>query len=292
MSLTAQKPEHTGRIAVIDGDPLVYRIGFANEKKIYHYDGQEFEGKRQLTHHNPDIEEDEYVVEVRVEPVSHLKNSINLVMQAILDETEADDYVVYLGGPENYRKAVAVSHKYKGNRDKVHKPHYYDEARAYLVERHSARITDGIEADDAVAIHHLEAEDSVLCTIDKDLDMIEGWHYNYAKALMYHVDGLTARLCFFSQMLSGDSSDNIVGIRGVGKKKADKFLTDAVTEPEMIRVVVPHYVKEFGDKAYDRYVENAQLLWMMREEDVMWWPCEYTQELFKEAMNGEEDTTI
>lgn len=272
MSLLVSKPEKNGRVAVIDGDPLVYRIGFANEKKIYKKDGEEFEGARAVKEAYPDCDIKEWEIEVRPAPESHLYNSIHLVMQAIMDQTESDDYVLYIGGKDNFREKVAVTHKYKGTRDGLHKPHHYHNARRFLVDAYQATVVDGMEADDAVSIHHLSLPDSVLCTIDKDMDMIEGWHYNYAKGQMYYVDEYTALLNFYTQMLTGDTSDNIVGIRGIGKKKAHKLLADAETEEEMIDVIIPLYNKEFGDSAESRWRENAQLLWMLREPEGWWQP--------------------
>lgn len=282
MSLLAKKPEKNGRVAVIDGDPLVYRVGFANEKKIYKKDGEEFEGAKAVKEAYPDADIKEWEIEVRPAPDNHLFNSIHLVMQAILDQTESDDYVLYIGGKDNFRENVATTHKYKGTRDGLHKPHHYQNARDFLVSAYGAIVVDGIEADDAVSIHHLSLPDSVLCTIDKDMDMIEGWHYNYAKAQMYYVDEETALRNFYAQMLSGDVSDNIVGIRGIGKKKAHKLLSEAETEREMIDVIVPYYVNEFGPEAEARWTENAQLLWMLREHEGWWETCPYTKERFAE----------
>jgi len=284
MSLLVNKPEKNGRVAVIDGDPLVYRIGFANEKKIYKKDGEEFEGARAVKEVYPDADMTEWEIEIRPAPANHLYNSIHLVMQSILDQTESDDYALYIGGKDNFREQVAVSHKYKGTRDGLHKPHHYHNARNFLVEAYGGIVVNGIEADDAVSIHHLSLPDSVLCTIDKDMDMIEGWHYNYAKGQMYHVSEHEALVNFYAQMLSGDTSDNIVGIRGVGKKKAHKWLREAETEQEMIDVVFPHYIFEFGDEAHNRWCENAQLLWMLREPEGWWAMPEYLQEKFNEQV--------
>lgn len=284
MSLRVERPEKTGRVAVIDGDPLVYRIGFANEKKIYKKDGEEFEGAKAVKEAYPDTDIKDWEIEIRAAPESHLYNSIHLVMQSILDQTESDDYVLYIGGKDNFREEVAVSHKYKGTRDGLHKPTHYHNARNFLVSAYNAIVVDGMEADDAVSIHHLSLPDSVLCTIDKDMDMIEGWHFNYAKAEMYYVSKEEALLNFYCQMLTGDTSDNIVGIRGIGKKKARKYLAECDTEEMMIDVVIPFYISEFGEQAQERWTENAQLLWMLREHEGWWKMPQYAQERFDEQV--------
>ena len=65
---------------------------------------------------------------------------------------------------------------------------------------------------------------------------------------------------FYHQMLTGDAVDNIKGVRGIGPKTADKLL-DGLGEKEMWELCV----EKLGSE--DRAMENANLLWMLRNPD-------------------------
>lgn len=97
----------------------------------------------------------------------------------------------------------------------------------YSIDK-GARPADGMEADDLVSIWAHESRDHgeqyVICGIDKDLLQIPGNHYNYGKDTWQFVDDDTAHYNLMKQCLTGDNSDNIPGIKGIGPKKAEKIL--------------------------------------------------------------------
>lgn len=125
---------------------------------------------------------------------------------------------------------------------------------------------DEIEADDALAIrqHELTEEfsrpdESVIVTLDKDLDMVEGWHYNFVKKNMYKTTHEEGDFKFHMQFLTGDRVDNIQGVHGIGEKKAFKLL-DGKTATERWDII-----KEMLGE--DRAIENGYLLYMLRSHD-------------------------
>ena len=129
----------------------------------------------------------------------------------------------------------------------------------------------GQEADDAIGIRAYEfedVEDYVIMSIDKDLDMIHGWHYNFIKDNKYFIDDQQAIKHFYTQILTGDRVDNIIGLKGIGPKKAEKILEDCTTEQEMYDAVLKAY-----DNDEKRVLENGQLLWIRRKENQIWSPA-------------------
>ena len=61
----------------------------------------------------------------------------------------------------------------------------------YLVKEYKAEVCDGQEADDALGIN--QTDQTIICTIDKDLLMIPGQHYNFVKEefkTVTYLDGL------------------------------------------------------------------------------------------------------
>ncbi|MEM4379927.1 MAG: hypothetical protein QXL01_04485, partial [Thermoplasmatales archaeon] len=67
-------------------------------------------------------------------------------------------------------------------------------------------------------------ENSIICSIDKDLHQLPGQHYNFVKSEFFVIDENEAALAFWSSMLIGDASDNLPGIPGLGKVRATNLL--------------------------------------------------------------------
>jgi len=131
-------------------------------------------------------------------------------------------------GHGNFRKELYEN--YKGNRK--NQPPEIKEALTYghnyMVDKYNAVMANDMEADDLVSIWASEcrddARDYVVVGIDKDLLQIPGWHLNFIKMEEQYVDEDFANLKLMLQCLTGDTSDNIPGIRGIGPKKAERIL--------------------------------------------------------------------
>jgi len=211
-------------VAIIDADILIYRFGFAS---------------------NDDSED------VAIRTMAHFLE--NLIM---IDLPLCTQWSLHLTGKNNFRHDVAVTAPYKGNR-KSEKPKHYHLLREYLVYAWDAVIWDGFEADDAIAIEATELNgEGVIVSLDKDLDQVVGWHYNFVKDNLYYINQQTASFNFYKQFLTGDAVDNIKGVHGIGPKKAEKLL-EGKTDAEMWEVIVEHL-------GYDRAIENGHLLYMLR----------------------------
>jgi len=228
--------------ALIDADLLRYRIGFVCEKNIIqvfprgHRDEgpmATFEGKtayNEWLKNNSDCitEEDLEITEViEPEPVENCLHSVKQRLQSILDEVSAKSFRLFLTGKDNYRDSLVDY--YKANRDRTRRPYHFENITNYLVEHWNAEIINGREADDACGIaqfedwmdnemygdakHRPEDHGTIICSIDKDLDMIPGWHYHFVKQEKYFVTENEARDWFYCQLLTGDmGSDNIPGL--------------------------------------------------------------------------------
>lgn len=182
----------------------------------------------------------------------------------LLDLPEAETWELHLTGSTNFRNEKAVTAPYKGNRTSE-KPLHYTLLRDYLVKAWNASVSNGIEADDVLAIRQTEMkDDSIIVTLDKDLDQVVGWHYNFVKKIKYYVEKDEALFNFYKQFLTGDAVDNIKGVKGIGPKKAEKLL-EGKTEQEMWNLVVELL-------GYDRAMENGHLLYMLRSYDDCWTP--------------------
>lgn len=234
--------------------------------------------KQQVAEEHPEWSEQEVKDNARIrldyEDYEHYAfGNLNSVIDSILEGRS--EYILFLTGSGNFREEVATILPYKGNRDPTHKPKYYKSLREYMFTKHNAVEVNGMEADDAMAMEQWKNRDksTVIATIDKDLDMVPGWHYNINSKETYWVDLDSANYFFFWQMLVGDSTDNIPGIKGKGKARATKLLEPHKGNIDAMRdIVVNLYREQYGDDYAAAYNEVATLLWMKREEDK---PCDF-----------------
>ena len=184
---------------------------------------------------------------------------VNEMIENTLAEVEASEYKLFLTSPDNFRKHIYP--EYKANRTAT-KPKHLQFLRDYLVESWQGTVAEKMEADDYLGIN--QNESSIICSIDKDLLQVPGKHYNFVKKEFYEVDEETGFRNFYTQLLTGDTSDNIKGIAGIGPVKAKKALADSSTEQEMFSVVRDMYKND------EWMIMNGRCLHILRSLDDDW----------------------
>lgn len=195
----------------------------------------------------------------------------------VLEQTEAETWQGYLTGKGNFRDELATITTYKGTRDRESRPFHWGSVYWYLARTRDCEIIHGMEADDAVSIAQYANDGStIICSRDKDLLMVPGWHYTWPAGrqeerepfFVTEIDGLRN---FYKQLLTGDRSDNILGLHGVGPKaRSVGRLQELSTEEELFASVAEEYRMRFGNYWAMFMVENGRLLWMKRTPDDDW----------------------
>ena len=169
-----------------------------------------------------------------------IRKGIDHVMNDIKRECLSDQLMVAVKGHGNFRKDLFP--KYKANRKDLDEDlkEALTYGHGYMCKTWDAVMADGMEADDLVSIWAYEAREAetgyYIAGIDKDLLQIPGCHYNFAKKMHRFVDDDEANLNLMLQCLTGDSTDNIPGIKGVGAKTAEKILKGVPMERRWNRV--------------------------------------------------------
>lgn len=244
-------------IPLIDADVLRYEVGFAGEA------GWQQDG----------VPPFDYVAELLHMRIDNICGVVGATAPPIL----------YLTGKHNFRNQVATRQPYK-DRPSAKPWHFYN-ITAYMKGNYDVRLTEGLEADDLMAIEQTKRpNETIICTRDKDLRAVPGWHYGWELGNQPQfgpelVDDLgwlklspdrksikgTGLRFFYAQCLLGDRVDSIKGVEGVGPVKAIDLLGGASTEPELFNITRSTYREKYGDMADSFLLESGRLLWMTRE---------------------------
>lgn len=169
----------------------------------------------------------------------------------------------------NFRKAIAKSRPYKGNRPE--RPEWYLKwapiVEKYLEEAWGfIHAPEGYEADDLVATLMFELAQGgakpTCCGNDKDLLQIPGEHFNVVKKTRRDLDAYQASYQLWTQCLMGDATDGILGIPGMGAAGAEKVLGGIHVHMGEHRLqVVEAYTAKFGeDMGIQKFYENYMLV--------------------------------
>lgn len=263
-----------GLYALIDADIIKYRCAFAAEKTHYLVSFLNENGFHEMygtcdTHKEAkEMAQENGVIWSRkeVQPVEFALQAAKTTIEAILVALEPSGWSLILSGETNFRDTIATTRKYKGNRDR--RPAHYEAVEEYLKNVWKATVTDGIEADDAIGIGMSEhPDDGLIVSTDKDLDQIAGWHYNWVDGRAYFVTPKDADFNLFTQVIAGDPTDNVPGVEGVGVVGAKDALAGSTCSKELADRAFSLYRDRYGDKAYDYFLEQGTLVYILRSKD-------------------------
>jgi DNA polymerase I len=223
--------------ALMDADLFIYRIGFASE------------------------DSDLGIAKWRMD---------NLISN-IVSDTGVSSTELYLTSQDHSNFRYQVDPNYKSNRV-VPKPKHYLDLREHLISNYSANVVTGIEADDAIGIAQSTDRTTVIVSIDKDLNQIDGLHYNFVKREQYEVTPEEGLRFFYSQVLTGDVADGVKGIKGIGKVKCERILSTCSTPDEMFRAVYDKYEQTYGKALGEgELLKAGRLLKIKRTKDEPLW---------------------
>lgn len=213
----------------------------------------------------------------------------------IYEDTECARCNIYLGTSSNFRNDIATLMGYKANRTGKNRPFFYDAIRYRMVNEYGAKLVYNQEAEDTVGIEaytYDNFDNFIVGAIDKDMDMIAGYRYNYAKRTINFIDKYQALRSFYTQLVTGDKSvDNIPGLYhqllldgedelahkfrySRYKKKLIAELEPKTWEKDMWESVFNIY-KQYGQvkkHGLNNLIEVGRLLWIRRFPGELWVP--------------------
>ena len=160
------------------------------------------------------------------------KNDFDSFIERIMKTTRCKDVLCALScedSADNFRYGVLPS--YKHNRKDTVRPVLRKELNAYVEATYSVKRKPCIEGDDVLGILATAYPGKYLiATIDKDLRQIPGSHYNWGGDGFFKVTPAEGDLWFYTQILTGDTTDGYKGCPGIGKVKAEAILQAVLDE--------------------------------------------------------------
>ena len=267
---------------LIDTDPFVYRIAWAAQPNCYWVNNIPFDTKAEAVNyccrHEFDIasiEKEQFLFSPRYVKQfvkAQLRPVVNNCATALEEKEDADicqiEVYWFLSSKVNARKFVDP--EYKATRREP--PRWREYVKQLITDQKDPVIIKGLEADDVIAWKHYQnwtkGLDSCIVSIDKDLKNIPGHYYNPNTGLCesFSLDDCFQSFC--KQFLTGDSSDNIPGIKGVAENTANKLFEEFLSENHVDindaffkfkDFCIVKYAKDFADPE-ERFNINFSLL--------------------------------
>ena len=208
-------------IAAIDADSIIYIIGWS------------------LKDNNKE--------ELGILDLVHFK--CDSTLQYILQGAKADKYIGVFSASRSFRNNEYLVANYKGTRPQ--KPEFVIEwekvIKDYFRDKYGFITFDNLEADDIVIACKEMFADVTICSPDKDLKQVAGTIFDYRMNKIIEVSESEAMVNLYRQLLTGDTSDNVKGVPGLGEVKVNK-LFEGLSDPiEFGTVVREQYIKYYGE---------------------------------------------
>lgn len=231
-------------LALIDADIVIYRVAWTTE------------------HDDPGI----------------AKWRCDEMLDNILIDTKASKFSLWLSDSAENNFRYGIYPEYKANRKDQPRPRHLEYLKEHVIRNWGARFALEQEADDALGIEqekHNEYEyssdvnlddshtfirqnecTSTICSIDKDLLQIPGNHYNFVKKEHSFVTPEQGIRAFYTQILVGDTADNIRGCTGIGPVKANRAIGAKSDPSELLEIVCSLYCKQESTKTEEENIRH------------------------------------
>ena len=188
------------------------------------------------------------------------------IVNHLEDKYPIDKVLTFSGSKGNFRKLITK--KYKANRKKQELPPLLDDMHQFVKDHYDSIWGYGVETDDMVARYWKQISDDIgrdevmIVSIDKDYKqfpcLMYNYHYKHKEIL--DISEEEAMYNFYSQMIEGDTADNVNYFKGKGKKFAEKHFKDCTTKYQYTRKLYELFKQEYKGKARQKYAECYHLL--------------------------------
>ena len=171
--------------------------------------------------------------------------------------SECDEYIGSFSASQTFRNEIYKVNKYKG--DRPPKPDWVKAwemvIKNHFINKHGFIQPENVEADDVVvALAQAcgsEGIDYVITSPDKDLRQYPGTFYDFTKQgegipIITTVTREEAYRNLWMQVLTGDATDSILGVPGLGPAKAAKLFDAAMDKMQYPSIAKEAFIKYYG----------------------------------------------
>ena len=233
-------------ILLVDADSLIFASCYSNDKQGQFY---------------TDIED----------AINKFDQQFMKIVNDLEEKFEIEKVITFNGSKGNFRKKITPV--YKANRKKQDLPPLLHDMHEYVKKQYNSVYGYGIETDDLVSAYwfslskDLGRENVMIVSIDKDYRqfpaLIYNYHYNHREIV--DITPEEAMFNFYSQMIEGDTADNVNYFKGKGKKFAENYLKNCKTKYQYTKKMYELFKDKYKGKARQKYVECYNLL-KLREQ--------------------------
>ncbi|QDP58853.1 MAG: putative ribonuclease H [Prokaryotic dsDNA virus sp.] len=179
---------------------------------------------------------------------------------------EIQELILFNSARGNYRKIL--DKEYKAPRGKYELPKILGDIQQYVIKTYESKRAYGMETDDLVAIYwnRLQQEHGrnnvIIVSIDKDYKQLPAliYNYHYKHKEIYDVSPHDALYNFYTQMIVGDSADNVNYCKGYGKKYTEKLFKDCTSHYQFTKRTYDLFKKIYKGKGRMKYIQCYHLL--------------------------------
>jgi 5'-3' exonuclease len=170
------------------------------------------------------------------EEVEQAYDKVDNAISNIVSTSGASHYMVLIEKPynNNFRKKIVSS--YKIGRKGKPLPNFYNEIKEYITLNWGGYGLGGYETDDVIISLWKKCKEEypftevLIASMDKDLrqfpiTIFDTYYTRFGEAT--DVTESDADYNFWKQMIQGDSTDSIKGVKGKGLKKAESTLNQS-----------------------------------------------------------------
>lgn len=195
-------------------------------------------------------------------------------VEILMETFFCTDVIGAVKGSNNFRDLLYPDYKMNRRKPGGPKNPFVPAVRQKAIDAGIAIASEGREADDLISIWAHECmkngQDFVIASIDKDLQCIPGKH------VRTRVDTTTLEVIsreeairkYYTQIITGDPVDNIPGVPGLGKIKAEKLLRDCTTVEDYQYAVINAYFTAYGEELWSQaLLLNGKLIHLQKAPD-------------------------
>lgn len=276
-------PPKNDKLIVIDADTIAYQVCITFEEEYPIFPWEDIEELKER--YSVDEENNTYY-DIDIESVTQYAiDKVKIILDSVGGKPENTE-LHFTGRRNSFRYDLLkeafpdeASRQYKAKRKTKRSPSGLTAVKLEMLKFYKGEIHYEYESDDVVEMKkRVDPNNVILVALDKDVwANIPGKHWNYYENKRYGkkphwvtISKDEANYNQYKQVITGDKSDNVPGLYGIGDKKAAKYIQIGMTEEELWDGVLEAYEDycDYGDPE-EMALLNMRLVNMRQLEENM-----------------------